>query len=297
MIDIIKKISQNLNSKFYFDHDTSKNVWFRAGGKAKVFCLVYDESELEIILNNIPNISYEIIGAGSNILIRDCGFKGIILKLGKNFNKITLHDDYIDVGAGILDANLSKFAEINNIVNFEFYSGIPGTIGGAIKMNAGCYGGETKDILRNIKIINSKNEIIYLERDQINLKYRYSNLPDGSIIISAKYNYAYGNSFEIKEKIKKIKNMRENSQPLMLKTSGSTFKNPKNHYAAELIELSNCKGLSVGDAFVSEKHSNFLINTNNASAQDIEQLGIKIIDRVYNKFNIKLEWEIKIIGN
>ncbi len=296
MQDRIKKISKNLKSKFYFDYDTSKNVWFNAGGKALVYCLVYDEGELTKILSNIGDIPYEIIGAGSNILIRDNGFNGILFKLGKGFNNITLHESVIEVGASILDVNLAKYTRNKDIDNFEFLSGIPGSIGGAIKMNAGCYGSEIRDILKEIKIINPYGKLQYLSKDEIDLSYRNSNIPLGSIIISANFFYSYGKTEEIINRTKKILKMRENSQPLKFKTSGSTFKNPKNYFAAELIENAGCKGLNVGDAFVSNKHANFIINTNKATATHIEELGKRIVDRVYNKFKINLEWEIKIIG-
>ena len=296
MKNLIKNISKNLNSKFFFEHDTSKNVWFQAGGLASVFCLVHNEKELQFILGHIENIPYEIIGAGSNILIRDGGFDGIIFKLGKNFNKITINKSYIEVGAGILDKYLSKFLASKNITNFEFYSGIPGTIGGAVKMNAGCYGSETKDILRSVRTINNDAKFYDLTNKQINLTYRSSKIPKNNIIISAKFDYTHGNSEDIDKKMNYIKESRENTQPLQKKTSGSTFKNPKNNFAAKLIELSGCKGMSVGDVYVSEKHANFLINTNQASASQIEELGKKVIDQVYNQFKIRLEWEVKIIG-
>ena len=298
MFSFIKKISSKLKSKFYYDYNTSKNVWFRSGGNTSVFCLVYDLSELQIILKEINDYPFEIIGVGSNFLIRDRGFNGVILKLGKKFNNIQLYDSLneVEVGAGLLDVNLAKYAELNDIKNFEFFSGIPGTIGGAIKMNAGCYGSETKDIVKNVSIIDKKGSLINLNKDQINFKYRESNLPKQSTIIAATFYCEYGEKKDIQNKMKKIKEKREKSQPIRLKTSGSTFKNPLNHFAAQLIEQSGCKGLSVGDAFVSEKHANFLINKNQASASDIEKLGSIIIDRVHAKFNIKLEWEIKIIG-
>jgi len=292
----IKKISQNLNSKFYFDFDMSKSVWLRAGGKAFIYCLVYNVNELKVILKEIGDFPFDVIGAGSNLLIRDSGFNGIIFKLGKEFNKINISERSVNVGAGILDTNLSKFAAKNNIKNFEFYSGIPGSIGGAIKMNAGCYGFETKDVIKEIKFINNKGELINYSKDQINFDYRKSNFPENSIIISAKFDCLYGNKEEIHSNIKNIKKIRENSQPIKSKTSGSTFKNPKNNIAAKLIEQSGCKGLQVGDVIVSEKHANFLINLNKASASEIEDLGSMIIEKVYDKFNIKLEWEIKIIG-
>ena len=292
----LKNIIPSLKSKFSFNYDISKNIWFKAGGKVKVFCLVYDLKELEIILKNIDNIPYEIIGAGSNILIRDKGFDGIIFKLGKNFNKITLQKKYLEVGAGILDINFSKFAQINNIADFEFYSGIPGTIGGAIKMNAGCYGSETKDNLISIQTISSKGELITTDVNNLNFSYRSSTITSGNIIILARYKYSYGDKLLISKNIKNIRLMREKSQPLKTKTGGSTFKNPINNYAAKLIEDTGCKGLQVGDAVVSHKHANFLINLKNATATEIEDLGKEIIDRVYKKFDIMLDWEIKIIG-
>ena len=296
MINHIKKISQKLNSKFYYNYDMSKHVWFRSGGKTAIFCLVYDINELQIILNEIGNYPFEVIGSGSNLLIRDSGFSGMILKLGKKFNKIEICDTSINVGASILDVNLAKFAEINNIKNFEFYSGIPGSIGGAVKMNAGCFGYETKDIIKEVTIINKNGSIKKYLKDQLDFKYRFSNLPMNSIVISANYNFLYGKKEEIFSKMNVIKEKRNKTQPIKAKTSGSTFKNPNNHYAAKLIDQCGCKGMSFGGAYVSEMHANFLINKNNATASEIEHLGLMIIDKVYSKFNIKLEWEIKIIG-
>ena len=239
----IIEISQHLNSKFYFDYDTSKSVWFKAGGKAAILCLLHDENEFKIILNHIGNVPFEFIGAGSNILIRDNGFDGILFKLGKKFNKILIHEKYIEVGASILDANLAKFAEINSINNFEFFSGIPGSIGGAIKMSAGCYGSETKDILKDVKMLSSKGCVSVLSADKLNLTYRNSNIPKGEFIISANFNYNYGDKETIKQKMNNIKVMRQNTQPIKSKTSGSSFKNPKNNFAAKLIEMADCKEL------------------------------------------------------
>ena len=296
MREIIDKIDYNFKSKFYYNYDTSKNVWFRAGGKAKVFCIVDNEKELSIILQNLKDIPYEVIGAGSNILIRDSGYEGFLIKLGKNFNQIEIKKSNLTVGASILDINLSKFAQLNNLKNFEFYSGIPGTVGGAVKMNAGCFGSETKDILIDVKTINNKGEINTINKKNLNLNYRQSYLPAGDIIISANFHCNSGDKNKIAKKMNEIKINREKTQPLKEKTSGSTFKNPKNNFAAKLIEMSNCKGLSEGGIFVSNKHANFLINKQKGNANQIEKLGNKIIEKVYNKFKIKLEWEIKIIG-
>jgi len=293
----ILEISKNLNSKFFFDYEIYKYTWFRTGGIADCFCLVNDENELVKILNQIDNIPYFIIGAGSNLLVRDGGFKGLIIKLGKNFNKIEYTNNNLTVGASILDINLSKFALSNSIKNFEFFSGIPGSIGGAIKMNAGCFNSETKDFLRNITVINNLGQKKMVNSSELQFSYRESNLEKTDIVISAEFEVQKGEKEEIQEKLNKIKYTRENTQPIKFKTSGSTFKNPKDYYAAKLIEESGCKGLKNGGAIISDIHSNFIINFDNATATDIENLGKIIIEKVYKKFGITLDWEIKIIGD
>ena len=195
-----------------------------------------------------------------------------------------------------MDVNLSNFAKKNKIKDFEFFIGIPGTIGGAIKMNAGCFGSNTSDLLTEINVIENGKFNKKIKTKDLNLHYRSSNLLDSTIITSARFAIRYGNINEIKEKISYIKYERLKKQPIKEKTSGSTFKNPLNRFAAKLIEESDCKKLNIGDAAVSSKHSNFLINKGNATATNIEDLGKKIIEKVFNKFGIKLEWEIKIIG-
>jgi len=295
MYQEISKLSKKLKSKFIFNYDTSDLTWFRTGGEADIFCIVNDEQELEIIINNIKDIPYCVIGAGSNLLIRDGGYKGLIIKLGKEFNKLYLKENKILAGASILDINLSKFAYHNSLKDLEFYSGIPGTIGGAIKMNAGCFGFETKNVVKSIRVIKKNGKKIKYLNNQIDFSYRNSKIED-DIVLSVEFKANIGNQSEIKDKMYNIKNQRENSQPLKTKTSGSTFKNPKGFYAARLIEDSGCKGLKIGDAVVSDKHANFLINLNKAKANEIEDLGKLVIDKVYNKFGINLDWEIQIIG-
>ena len=294
-----KNLSQtlkNLKSKIYFDYNIGKHTWFKTGGNAKIFVIAENSSELEIIFNEIENENFYILGAGSNLLIRDKGFNGIIIKLGKEFNNINITDDKLEVGASTLDINLSKFAYQNSIEGLEFYSGIPGSLGGAVKMNAGCFGSETKDSIHSIEIFNKKFEKKTLLKKDINLSYRSSNIKSDQIILKAYFNISYGDQENIRDKILKIKKRRLLTQPIKNKTSGSTFKNPYNFHAAKLIEASGCKGLKYGDAIVSEKHSNFLINNGRATATDIENLGKLIIERVYKKFDLKLEWEVKIIG-
>ncbi len=296
MFDKLLKLNKKIKSKIYFDYDVGKLTWFRTGGKSKVFIIVENEEELEILINNISEFNYLIVGAASNLLVRDKGYNGVIIKLGKNFNNIEIKEDYVEVGASILDINLAKYAKHNLINDFEFFSGIPGSIGGAIKMNAGCFGFETKDILNKVIFFDSAGKKNEVNADTINLKYRSSNLEDSDIITSAKFKLSYGDKHIIEDRLSTIKLQRESKQPIKEKTSGSTFKNPLNNFAAKLIEESGCKGMESGDAIVSLKHSNFLINRGKATATDIENLGHKIIEKVFKKFNILLEWEIRVVG-
>ncbi len=289
-------ILKKLKSKFYFDYNIGKLTWFRTGGSAKIYILVENSDELEIILNEIHDHKFYVLGSGSNLLIRDNGFDGIIIKLGKGFNTLNIIDNKIEVGASVNDISLSNFAYKNNIEGFEFFSGIPGSVGGAIKMNAGCFGSETKNVLEKIETY-SNFERKSLTKKNINLKYRSSNIKNNQIISKAFFKIKYGSAYEIKEKMKNIKKQRLLSQPITNRTSGSTFKNPEKLHAAKLIEEAGCKGLYYGNAFVSEKHSNFIINNGKATASDLENLGKLIIEKVYNKFNIKLDWEVKIIGD
>ncbi len=293
----ILELADKLKSKIYLDYNVGKHTWFRTGGNAKIFAIIENNLELEIILNEINNENFYIIGLGSNLLVRDNGYNGAIIKLGKSFNTININNNNLEVGASILDINLSNFALRQNIEGFEFYSGIPGSIGGAVKMNAGCYGSETIDVLKSVEVCNHLGQRKLIKKDKLNLKYRSSNISDTDIITKAIFNLNYGDKNIIKDKIDSIKKRRLASQPIKNKTSGSTFKNPKNLYAAKLIEEAGCKGTNYGDAYVSDQHANFLINRGNASATDIENLGKIILDKVLTKFGIKLEWEVKIIGD
>ncbi len=297
MNENLKKISKNLKSKILYNFNIGNLTWFRTGGLAKVFVIVENIQELEIILNEVNNDNYYMLGSGSNLLVRDKGFNGVLIKLGKGFNNICINENKLEVGASIQDVSLSNFAYKNNIEGFEFFSGIPGSIGGAVKMNAGCFGSETKDKIDHIDIIDSTLQKKKILKKNINLNYRSSNILNTQIILKATFIIKYGNIDIIKEKMQMIKKQRLLSQPIVNGTSGSTFKNPPNLYAAKLIEQSGCKGMKCGNAFVSEKHSNFIINNGKATATDIENLGKLIIEKVYKKFNIKLDWEVKIIGD
>jgi len=296
MDSLINQIKSKIKSNILLDYDMRKSTWFRAGGNALGYVIVNNISDLKTILSYANQIKYYIVGVGSNLMIRDGGFDGLIIKLGKNFNKIKINKDTLSAGAAVLDVNLAKFALKNSIKDFEFFSGIPGTIGGAIKMNAGCFGSQTADILKRILVINKLGKIEYLTKNELGLKYRSSNLTDELVVLKADFICKYSSASEIIEKKNSIKLKRESSQPIKEKTSGSTFKNPPGEYAAALIERAGCKGMKNGDASVSTIHSNFIINNGEATALDIENLGKKIIKQVHEKFGITLEWEIKIIG-
>ncbi len=291
------KISNRLKSKIYYNYNIGKLTWFRTGGNSKIFAVVENSDELEIILNELNDDNFYILGAGSNLLVRDKGFDGMIIKLGQGFKNIQIKENKLEVGSSVLDIHFSNFALKNNIKDYEFYSGIPGSIGGALKMNAGCYGSETKDNLISIEIYDNKFEKKILLKDELKLTYRKSNIKNNQIVSKATFNINLGEYSKIKEKMLNIKKSRLSSQPIKNRTSGSTFKNPNNLFAAKLIEESNCKGMTFGDAHVSNKHANFFINNGKATATDIETLGKMVIDRVYKKFDIKLEWEVKIIGD
>ena len=296
MNDIFYEIQSTIKDQILFDYDMGNTTWFRTGGKAKGFVVINNIKDLKTVVGIADKIKFVVIGVGSNLLVRDSGYDGLIIKLGKNFNKIKIKNNFLSVGAGVLDLNLAKFALKNSIKNFEFFTGIPGTIGGAIKMNAGCYGSQTSDNLNRILLLNSKGELKYKYLEELNLKYRSSSIEKNSIILQADFNFEYSSYEEILKKNIYIKSKRKETQPIKEKTSGSTFKNPPNNYAAELIEKAGCKGMKVGDASVSDMHANFIINNGTATATDIENLGKKVITRVKEIHGIKLEWEIKILG-
>ena len=297
MSDKILELSDKLKSKIYLDYNVGKHTWFRTGGNARIFAIIENNFELEVILNELNNENFYILGSGSNLLIRDAGFNGIIIKLGKEFNSVNIKEDKLEVGASVLDINLSKFALKNGIEGFEYFSGIPGSVGGAVKMNAGCYGSETKEILNSIEFYNKNFQKKNKNKENLNLSYRSSNIKDNEIISKVTFNLKYGDSNNIHRKMRDIKEKRLSTQPIKNKTSGSTFKNPKDLYAARLIDEAGCKGMEYGNAVVSNQHANFLINKGRATATDIENLGKQVVEKVYKKFNIILDWEIKIIGD
>ncbi len=293
-INLKKKFGKNI----IFDENLSRYSWFNLGGPAKILFKPESVEKLADFLKLLNN-SQKIIclGAGSNTLIRDGGFSGVVIKLSPKFSYIkSLKENIIEVGAGTLDKTLSSYAAENSIADLEFLSCIPGSIGGAIRMNSGCYGDEISNILISIKAIDFKGKVTEFNRKDIQFFYRGTNLPENIIILSAKLLANVGDKNLIKEKIKKFSQEKKETQPSQIKTCGSTFKNPKNKKAWELIKNSNCNLVSFGKARISNKHSNFFVNEGGATSEDIEKLINFVRQKVFEKYKIKLDLELKIVG-
>ncbi len=277
-----------------------KNLsWFKVGGNAEYFFSPIDADDLLLFIKKKPkNLPIHIIGAGSNTLIRDKGFSGCIIKLNQ-LNKIDLvTKDTIYIESGCLNTSLVFFAKKHNITNFEFLSGIPGTIGGALAMNAGCFNLEMKDIVLSIKVYDIyTDKIINLDNKEINFHYRGNGLKEGMIFISTILKGCLSKLDEINKKLEHIKNQREHNQPKKVLTGGSTFANPNcNLKAWQLIDKVGLRGYKIGGASFSEKHCNFLLNDGTATSKDIEDLIALAKEKVSKEFNIILKEEIKIIG-
>ena len=296
----LKSILKDFDPNVFYNQDLKKKNWFNIGGKSKIFFKADGLKELISFLKIINNQEkIFILGAGSNTLISDNLFDGIVIKLGKSFNNISLlHEDIIIAGTSVLDKSLSEFAKINNLSGLEFLSCIPGTVGGGIKMNAGCFGKEFKDILLSIQVIDKFGNVSTIQSKDINFEYRNSNLPENLIFLSASFKAKKSEVSIIQGKIDELKLKKENSQPTKIKTSGSTFKNPITQTKKkvwELIKESVPPNQKFGDACISEKHYNFFVNKGNATFKDMTKLIDFVSQKVLEKTGISLEKEIKIL--
>ena len=296
----LKKILTEFGENVRFEYDLKKKNWFNIGGKSKIFFKAENLKDLVNFLKKLNNREkIFILGAGSNTLVKDDLFNGAVIKLGKNFNNISLlGENTIIAGSAVLDKNLSNFAMNNNLSGFEFLSCIPGTIGGGIRMNAGCFGKEFKDILLSIQAINKSGKVISIPSKNIKFEYRKSDLSKDLIFLSASFRGNRSEYSKIKDQIKKFKFEKEKNQPTKIKTSGSTFKNPISQTKKkvwELIKESVPLDKSFGDACISKKHCNFFVNKGNAKFEDMEKLIDFVAKRVLEKTGISLEKEIKIL--
>jgi UDP-N-acetylmuramate dehydrogenase len=300
LVEEIKKFSKEKNIKFDFDYDLKKNNWFNIGGKTKVYYKPESLSNLVEFLKEFGNKEKIFtIGAGSNTLINDSTFNGIVIKLKKNFSNISLLPNGIIVaGSACSDKKLSEFACENEIGGLEFLSCIPGTIGGGLKMNAGCFNREFKDILVSIQAIDRSGKIITIPASNINFKYRNNDLAKDLIFLSASFKGNKKDKTQIRKEVMELKKIKENTQPTKIKTSGSTFKNPitqTDKKVWELIKESVSLETTFGDAGISEKHCNFFVNKNDATYDDMNKLIEFVKKRVEEKTGIKLEKEIKTL--
>ena len=296
----LEELSSLFKVNIKFDYDLKKKNWFNIGGKTKIYYKADNLKELIKFLKKIENKEKIFtLGAGSNTLITDKTYDGIVIKLSKNFNNISLlSDDIIIAGSAVSDKLLSEYAMDNSLGGFEFLSCIPGTVGGGIKMNAGCFGREFKDILISVQAINKSGQVLTIPVKEINFKYRDSRLSDNLIFLSASFKGYKKNLNLIKNEMEKLRKKKEKAQPTKIKTSGSTFKNPvdqSDKKVWQLIKESVSLDKSFGDASISEKHCNFFVNKGNAKFKDMKNLIDFVTESVLKKTGVKLETEIKIL--
>jgi UDP-N-acetylmuramate dehydrogenase len=273
-------------------------TWFRVGGPADFFFVPEDEDDLSVFLENLPeHVPVHVMGLASNTLFRDKGVEGVVIRLGRGFANIeTSFDHSITAGAAVPDMKLAKAAAEAGIGGLSFYRGIPGAIGGALRMNAGAHGGQTSDTLHSVRAMTRAGDIITLSADEMGHSYRNSTAPADLIFLSATYKGTPEKPEELKKQMDEVVAYREEHQPTREKTGGSTFKNPPGHSSWKLIDEAGCRGLTMGGAQMSEKHCNFMINTGTATATDLETLGEMVRDKVFKNSGIQLEWEIKRVG-
>ncbi|WP_225008512.1 UDP-N-acetylmuramate dehydrogenase [Novosphingobium percolationis] len=273
-------------------------VWFKSGGSAQWLFEPKDVADLQDFVAGLdPRVPVMALGLGSNLIVRDGGVPGVVIRLGKAFAKVERVDEVtLDCGGGASGILVSSTARDNGIAGLEFLRSIPGTVGGFVRMNGGAYGREVKDILVDCDVVIRSGEVVTLPLSELGYTYRHSDLTDGSIVVAARFRGVPGDPAAIQAEMDRISAAREASQPLRSKTGGSTFKNPQGGKAWELVDKAGCRGLQMGGAQVSEKHTNFLINTGDATSADIEGLGEEVRRRVKENSGFELEWEIKRIG-
>lgn len=286
-----------VRGKFEVNAPLNKLTWFRVGGLADILFTPEDGDDLSEFLQHIPaDMPIMPLGVGSNLLIRDGGIEGAVIRFGKRFSSITIEGNEIIAGAGAPDIAVAGAARDAHLAGLEFLRGIPGTIGGAVRMNAGAYGVEMSDILLSVDVMDRSGVRHRLMPGDLQFSYRHSSLGRDMICLSVRLKAMPGVKSDIARRMRQIADAREESQPLRTRTGGSTFKNPDGDKAWALIDGAGCRGLRVGGAMVSNKHCNFLINTGDATADDIEELGEEIRRRVMNNSGVDLKWEIRIVG-
>lgn len=279
------------------DANIARTTWFRVGGAAEILFEPADRDDLAAFLAALPgDVPVTVIGVGSNLLIRDGGIPGVTIRLGRAFAAITVSGDRVTAGAGAVDINVARAARDAGLGGLEFLGGIPGTVGGAVRMNAGAYGGEVADVLREAEAIDRAGAVRRVPAPALDFGYRHCSAPDDWIFTEAVFAARPDDDAAIAARMDEIAEARGDSQPIRTRTGGSTFKNPPGAKAWELIAAAGCRGLMVGGARVSDLHCNFLINTGLATASDLETLGETVRRRVAERLDVTLDWEIRRIG-
>lgn len=272
-------------------------TWFRVGGPAEALVRPSSPTDLAAFLATLPlDVPVQVLGAASNVIVRDSGIHGVVLRLSRGFGEVRIEPDGVVAGAACLDATVAEHAAAAGLTGIEFLSGIPGTIGGAVAMNAGAYGGEIAECLDWAEIVTRAGDIVRLNAASLAFGYRRSALPPGGVVVRAQLRGRAGDTATIARRMAEIRASREATQPVRARTGGSTFRNPETAKAWELIDAAGCRGARRGGAQVSEKHCNFLLNTGDATAADIEVLGEEVRARVRETSGISLHWEIRRIG-
>jgi UDP-N-acetylmuramate dehydrogenase len=286
-----------LRGRLDLDADLAKITWFRVGGPAEVMFRPMDLADLQAFLAAKPaDVPVTVIGVGSNLLVRDGGVPGVVIRLGKDFSNIAVEGSLVRAGAATPDLYVARAARDAGVAGLEFLCGVPGTVGGALRMNAGAYDGEVKDVLRCARAVDPAGAVHELTNAAMGFSYRHCGVAEDWIFTEAEFEGRPGDPEEIAARMAEIGESRFDSQPVRSRTGGSTFANPESAKAWRLIDAAGCRGLRIGGAMVSEQHCNFLINTGNATAADIEALGEQMRRRVRENSGIELRWEIRRIG-
>jgi UDP-N-acetylmuramate dehydrogenase len=298
LLPALKSAMPDLRGRLLGNESLAPLTWFRVGGPAQVLFTPADEDDLAYFLSKLPgDIPVYIVGVGSNLIVRDGGMPGVVIRLSpRGFGETKADGDTVRAGTAALDKRVAETAAAANIGGLEFYFGIPGSIGGALRMNAGANGGETKDVLVEAQGVTRAGEKVTFSNAGMQFVYRGNGVDPSIVFTSALFRGAVTDADKIRARMDEVQNHRETAQPIREKTGGSTFKNPPGHSAWKLIDAAGCRGLRIGGAQVSEMHCNFLINTGNATGHDIETLGETVRTRVKDHSGIELQWEIKRIG-
>jgi UDP-N-acetylmuramate dehydrogenase len=298
IVTTIRNHVPDLRGRLLANQPLADLTWFRVGGPAQALFMPESEEDLGYFLAHAPaDVPVTVIGLGSNLIVRDGGVPGVVIRLGRGFNEVAIEqDNRVRAGAAVPDVRVARAAQEGAVAGLSFLRGIPGAIGGALRMNGGAYGSETKDVLIEARGVDRQGRVHVFANADMHYSYRHCGVADDVIFTQALFQGAPGDPAVIAAEMDKITEAREATQPVKSRTGGSTFKNPPGHKAWQLIDAAGCRGLTVGGAQVSEMHCNFLINLGNASAADIETLGETVRKRVKENSGVELEWEIRRIG-